>query len=74
MSAASHAAGSGVVLGIVTVILLQQFFVFDLTNLTTAIVYLAIGAVVGGVLFAAIGWGLGKRYARLHPDAVAPSS
>jgi len=73
VSAASHAAGAGVVLGLVTVLLLQQFFVLDLTSLTTALVDLVIGAIVGGVLFAAIGWGLGRRYAHVHPDVGGPT-
>lgn len=69
MSAASHAAGGGVVLGIVGVLLLQQFNYLDLTSLSNALLWVIVGAVVGGIVFALIGWGLGKRYARVHPDA-----
>lgn len=62
MSAASHGAGCGVVLGIVIVIFLQQISYLDLSDLAPAIEYLLIGAIVGGVLGAAIGWALGRSY------------
>lgn len=68
MSAMSHGASAGVVIGLVVVLLAQQFGYLDLTNLVSAILYLVIGAVLGGVLFGLMGWGLGKRYARNHPD------
>jgi len=51
MSAASSAASSGAVLGIVLVFLLQQFGVLALSDIITSILYFAIAAVVGGVLF-----------------------
>lgn len=66
MSAASHGAGCGVVLGIVIVIFLQQIAYLDLSDLVPALEYLIIGGVVGGVLGAAIGWALGRSYLAHH--------
>ncbi len=74
MSATGTGAGCGVVLGIVFVLLAQQFGVLNLSALVPAIEYLVIGAVVGGVLGAAIGWALGRRYLRTHPGAAPASS
>jgi len=68
VSATSTGASCGVVLGIVVVLLLQQFGYLDLTNLTNALIDLGLGIVVGGVLGGVIGWALGKRYPRTHPD------
>jgi len=72
MSAASYAAESGVVLGIVFVLLAQQFGYLALASLTTGILDIVIGAVIGGVLFGLIGWALGHRYLRNHPPDVTP--
>jgi hypothetical protein len=75
MSAASHGAGCGVVLGIVLVVLFQQFGYLDLSDLIPTIEYLAIGAVVGGIIGALIGWALGRAYLSRHAaDAAATSS
>lgn len=62
MSAASHGAGCGVVLGIVLVIFLQQVSYLDLSDLVPSIEYLVIAGVIGGVLGALIGWVLGRSY------------
>jgi len=62
MSAASHAAGCGVVLGIVLVIFFQQVGSLDLSDLVPALEWLILGAVIGGVLGAGIGWALGRNY------------
>ncbi len=67
MSAASHGAACGVVLGIVVVIFLQQTSYLSLSDLTPAIEDLAIGAVVGGILCGLIGWLLGRSYLARHP-------
>ncbi len=74
MSAASHGAGCGVVLGIALVIFLQQISYLTLSDLDPTIEYLAIGAVVGGVLGALIGWALGRNYLARHAltEATAP--
>jgi hypothetical protein len=69
VSAASSGAASGVVLGIVVVVLAQQLGFLSLSDLVPAIEYLVIGAVIGGVLFGIIGWGLGRRYLARHPAA-----
>jgi ABC-type nitrate/sulfonate/bicarbonate transport system permease component len=66
MSAASHGAGCGVVLGIVLVIFLQQVGYLDLSDLVPTVEYLVIGAVVGGVLGVLIGWALGRSYLARH--------
>lgn len=68
MSATSSGAGAGVVLGIVFVLLAQQFGYLALNAIVMSLEYLIIGAVIGGVLFALIGWALGKRYERRHPE------
>ena len=62
MSAASYAAESGAVAGIVFVLLAQQLGYLALEDLLTGIVYLVIAGVVGGVLFGLLGWWLGRRY------------
>ena len=51
MSAASSAAPSGVVLGIVLVFLLQQFGWLPLSSLLPSLIDFVIAAVVGGVIF-----------------------
>jgi hypothetical protein len=66
VSAASHGAGCGVVLGIVLVIFLQQVGYLVLSDLMPAIEYLVIGAVVGGILGVLIGWVLGRSYLSRH--------
>lgn len=66
MSATSHGAGCGVVLGIVIVVFLQQVSYLDLSDLVVSIEDLLIGAVIGGILGALIGWALGRRYLARH--------
>jgi uncharacterized protein (DUF697 family) len=73
MSATSHGAACGVVLGIVVVIFLQQIAYLDLSDLVPAVEYLALGAIVAGVLGAAIGWALGRRYLARRPASDASS-
>jgi membrane protein YqaA with SNARE-associated domain len=67
MSAASHGAGCGVVLGIVFVLLAQQLAFLNLSVLVPALEDLIVAAVVGGVLGGLIGWALGRRYLANHP-------
>jgi len=62
MSAGSHGAGSGVVLGIVLVVLFQQLGYLDLSDLVPTLEYLLIGGVIGGILGGLIGWVLGRSY------------
>ena len=74
MSAASHGAGCGVVLGIVLVVFFQQLGYVNLSDLIPTIEYLVIGAIVGGVLGGLIGWALGRSYlARRAADQAAAS-
>ena len=74
MSATGQGAGSGVVLGIVFVLLAQQLGYLSLSSLVPAIIDLVIGAVIGGVIFALIGWALGRSYLSRHPPASAVDS
>ncbi len=72
MSAATHGAGCGAVLGIVAVLLLQQFAYLDLTSFTNAILYLVVAIVIGAVVGFGIGFALGKRYVHNHPELANP--
>jgi len=74
VSATSHGAGCGVVLGIVIVLFLQQIAVYSLSDFGPALEYLIIGAVVGGVLGAVLGWVLGRSYLSRHAVAEATSA
>jgi multisubunit Na+/H+ antiporter MnhB subunit len=68
VSATSSGLSCGIVLGIVVVLLLQQFGYLDLTSLSNALVDLIIAMVIGAVLGALIGWVLGRHYLKKHPD------
>lgn len=61
MSAASSAASSGAVLGIVLVFLLQQFGVLVLSAIVLSVLYFAIAAIVGGVIFGVAARAAGRR-------------
>jgi len=74
MSAASHGAACGVVIGIVLVIFLQQVSYLDLSDLVPALIDLVIGGVVGGILGALIGWVLGRSYLARHSASAATQS
>ncbi len=67
MSAASHGAAAGGVLGLVFVLLAQQLGYLNLSDLVPAVEYLFVGILVGGLLFGAIGMALGRLYRRSHP-------
>ena len=73
MSATSHGAACGVVLGIVIVIFLQQVAYIDLSDLVPSLEYLIIGGIVGGVIGAGIGWVLGRSYLARHPLNETPA-
>ena len=74
MSAASHGAGCGVVLGIVLVVLFQQLGYVNLSDLVPTIEYIVIGAIAGGILGGLIGWALGRNYlARQAANQATPS-
>jgi hypothetical protein len=75
VSATSHGVAAGIVLGIVFVLLGQQFGYLSLSELTPAIEYFVIAIVVGAVVFGAIGMALGRAYLRRHPpESTAPPS
>jgi ABC-type Fe3+-siderophore transport system permease subunit len=67
VSATSAGAGCGVVLGIVFVLLAQQFSMLSLSALIPSIEYILIGAIIAGLVGAVIGYALGRRYASRHP-------
>lgn len=74
MSATTHGLGCGLVLGIVFVLLAQQLAYLDLSALVPAVEYIVIAAVIGAVFGALVGWALGRRYLRLHPQSPSPSA
>jgi hypothetical protein len=74
LSAASHGAGCGVVLGIVLPVLFQQIGYIDLSDLGPTLEYIVVGAVVGGILGALIGWALGRGYLAKHAADEATAS
>ncbi|MFZ3356001.1 MAG: hypothetical protein WA549_04495, partial [Thermoplasmata archaeon] len=67
MSATTGGLTCGVILGLVFVLLVQEFGYVSLSGIDAAVEYLVIGAAVGGVVFALIGWLLGRRYLARHP-------
>jgi O-antigen/teichoic acid export membrane protein len=67
MSATTSGMITGIILGLVFVLLAQEFGFLSLSGLDAAVEYLVIGAVIGGVVFAVIGWLLGRRYLAKHP-------
>lgn len=67
MSATSHGAAAGAVLGIVAVLLAQQLGLWSLSDLGTSVVYLVLGIVVGAAVCGAIGMALGRRWVATHP-------
>jgi ABC-type Fe3+ transport system permease subunit len=69
VSATSHGAVCGIVIGICFILLAQQFGYLDLSDLTTGILYLVIAMVIGAAIFGAIGMALGRGYLRRHPPA-----
>ncbi len=74
MSSTGSGAGCGVVLGIVLVLLAQQFGLLSLSALVPAIEFLIIAGVIGGLIGAGIGYALGHRYLANHPPASSGSS
>lgn len=71
MSATTHGAGCGAVLGIVVPLLLQQFGFTSLSQLTPTLEWLVGGLIVGLVLGALVGNLLGRRYLARHRPAAA---
>ncbi len=61
MSAASNAASSGAVLGLVIVFLLQQFGRLALSDVLSSLLYLALGAIVGGLVFGLAAKAAGRK-------------
>jgi hypothetical protein len=71
VSATTSGAGCGIVLGVVVVLLAQQFGFLTLSALVPALEYLIIGAVVAGILGALYGLQAGRKYRR--PISSPPS-
>jgi len=74
VSATTHGAACGVVLGIVLVIFLQQVAYLDLSDLVPALEYLIVGALVGGVIGGLLGMALGHSYLARHQVDAATKS
>lgn len=64
MGAGSHSVPSGVVLGLVVVLLSQQFGVLDLSAGYGGVVALVVAAVVGGIAAGLLGRAIGRRVER----------
>jgi tetrahydromethanopterin S-methyltransferase subunit C len=74
VSATTSGAGCGLVLGVVVVLLGQQFGFLTLSALLPALEYLVIGAIVGGILGALYGRLAGRKYRRPIPSRPAKRS
>ena len=61
MSALTHGIGCGIALGIVGALLAQQLGYIELSNIGPTLIYLVGGALLGAVVFGALGWALGRR-------------
>ena len=68
MSASGAGATSGVLFGLIAVLLAQQLGFADLGTLSGGLTLLAGAAVGFGLLFAVAGRAIGRRYARRHPE------
>ena len=64
MGAGSHAVPSGVVLGLVAVLLGQQFGALDLSTAVGGVVDFVVAAIIGGILAGLIGRAIGRRAER----------
>jgi NhaP-type Na+/H+ or K+/H+ antiporter len=64
MSAVTTAAGSGVVLGIVIVFLLQQFGRIAFNGFLLSLLLLVAAGIVGGVIFGVAAWATARRASR----------
>lgn len=69
MSPGGQAAVSGIVLGVVLVLLLQQFGPLSLSSLSMGLLALIIGGVIGGLAGGAIGARLGRTRSSKAPPA-----
>jgi hypothetical protein len=64
MGAGSHSVASGMVLGLVVVLLGQQFGYIDLSSSYNGILDLVIAAVVGAIVAGLVGRAIGRRAER----------
>jgi hypothetical protein len=62
VSDTTSAGGSGAVLLIAVVILLQQFGYLPLSDFLTSIVLLLVAGIAGGIVFGLIAWAVGRRH------------
>jgi hypothetical protein len=74
VSAASSAAGDGVVFGLVVAFLGQEFGVINQGPLLYGLGTIIGAALVFGIVFGVIGAVLGRRYLRTHAPAPEPST
>ena len=61
MNVVEVTTSSGIALGLVVVLLLQQLGALALPDLGTAVLAFAVGALVGGLLFGLVGWSVDRR-------------
>jgi hypothetical protein len=61
VSAATHGAACGVVIGVAMILLLQQLSLLDLSALVPSLIDLLVGALLGAVVFGLMGWAIGRR-------------
>jgi hypothetical protein len=73
VSAAGAGATSGVLFGLIIVLLAQQLGFTDLGTLSAGLTLLVVSAIGFGLLFTAVGWAIGRRYARRHPQLMTES-
>ncbi len=62
MSDTTSAGGSGAVLLIAIVFLLQQFGYLALTDFLNSIILLIVAGIAGGIIFGGIAWLVGRRH------------
>jgi hypothetical protein len=61
VSDTTSAGGSGAVLLIALVLLLQQLGYFALTDFVTSIVILLVAGIAGGIIFGGLAWAVARR-------------
>jgi hypothetical protein len=62
MSHVTSAGGSGAVLLIALVFLMQQFGLIALSDLVSSIVIIVVAGIAGGVVFGGIAWARARRH------------
>jgi hypothetical protein len=66
MGAGSRGAGSGILIGLGSVVMGQQLGLVDLSSTSLGVTYLVVVAVIGALFFGLIGKALGRRSVYKH--------